>query len=248
MKYLAPFTIFSFFCLWLSCAPKTSRVVPPVSSFYQEQIKQWQSNRAKEITAPDGWLSLIGLFWLKEGESSFGRSQLNTLVFPKGTPNYIGRFTLQNDSVKMVIDDFVNVKIGEASPKMTYLQPDKLGNPTIANFGSFSWYLLQRENRFGIRLRDSKNSAIKKFKGINHFPIAQDWQVPATLRLSKNKKSITLRNVVDMDVQMKLEGYLIFEINGVRYELEALDGGADSYFVILSGRNQASRNLGAQVA
>ncbi len=245
MKYLPYVTILIFFLFWFSCAPKTSVLTQPTSNFYQEQIKQWQANRAKEITASDGWLSLIGLFWLREGESTFGKSKLNTIVFPKGTPNYIGRFILENDSVHMKVDELVNVKIGEATPKMTYLQADKNGAPTIATLDNLSWYLLQRENRFGIRLRDAKNSAIKKFKGIDHFPISQDWQVPATLRLAKNKKSITLRNVVDMDVQMKLEGYLVFEIGEVTYELEALDGGEDSYFVIFADETTGVETYGA---
>lgn len=219
--------------------------MPPTSNLYQEQIKQWQSNRVKEITAPDGWLSLIGLYWLKEGESTFGKSRLNTIPFPKGTPNYIGKFILEKDSVYMKIDELVDVRIGDAFPKMTYLQADKNGAPTIATLENFSWYLLQRENRFGIRLRDAKNSAIKKFKGIDHFAVSQDWQIPATLRLSENKKSVTLRNVVDMDVQMKLEGYLIFEIGGVTYELEALDGGQDSYFIIFADETTGVETYGA---
>jgi len=145
----------------------------------------------------------------------------------------------------MKIDELADVKIGESSPKITFLQADINGTPTIATFGSLSWYLLQRENRFGIRLKNAKNSAIKKFKGIDHFPISQDWQVPATLRLPKKEKSITLRNVVDMDVKMKLEGYLTFEISGETYELEALDGGAESYFIIFADETTGVETYGA---
>ncbi len=245
MKHLFFFTFFSTIFLWFSCAPKTNILTSPISNLYQAQIKQWHSNRFNEITASDGWLSLIGLYWLKEGESTFGKSPLNTIVFPKGTPNYIGRFILHNDSVRMNIDNLVEVKIDENSPKSSYLQSDKAGIPTIATLGNLSWYLLQREDRFGIRLRDAENQAIKKFKGIDHFPISQAWQVPATLRLSKNEKSITLRNVVDMDVQMKLEGYLVFDVNGVTYELEALDGGADSYFIIFADETTGVETYGA---
>lgn len=245
MKYFFYLSILISFFFYSSCTPKTSNIIPPITNFYQEEIKLWQASRFQEITAPDGWLSLIGLYWLKEGESTFGKSKLNTIPFPKGTPNYIGRFILENDSVHMKIDELANVKIGETFPKMTYLQADKMGAPTIASLGNLSWYLLQRENRFGIRLRDAKNSAIRKFKGIEHFPISQDWQIPATLRLSKTEKSITLRNVVDMDVNMKLEGYLIFEIAGVTYELEALDGGADSYFIIFADETTGVETYGA---
>ena len=39
---------------------------------------QWRAARAQSLTSDTGWLSLVGLLWLKDGENSFGRSPSNT--------------------------------------------------------------------------------------------------------------------------------------------------------------------------
>ena len=39
---------------------------------YEQQIQQWRSGRLQRLTAPDGWLSLIGLEWLQEGDNRVG--------------------------------------------------------------------------------------------------------------------------------------------------------------------------------
>jgi len=36
------------------------------------QTQAWQATRAANLKAPDGWLSLIGLEWLKEGANRVG--------------------------------------------------------------------------------------------------------------------------------------------------------------------------------
>lgn len=208
-------------------------------------IKKWQAQRVQAITAPDGWMSLAGLYWLKEGITAFGSDPLNKLVFPEKAPKEIGQFILENGMVTMIIEAAVPVKLGKESPKNITLVPDLAGNPTTLTLGSLSWYLIQRENRFGIRLKDAHNPKIQTFTGIPHFPISEKWQISAQLKPAADQKTITLRNVIDMDVTMQLEGYLHFEIAGKSYELEAMDGGAESYFIIFADETTGVETYGA---
>jgi len=226
-----------------SCSPSTVPTTTPETTFYQEQIKIWQAEQVRAVTNPDGWLSLIGLFWLKEGETAFGSSELNNIQFPVHTPDYIGKFILENGNVNMSISENVPVIIGEEELKEINLVADQDGTPNIATLDSLSWYLIRRENRYGIRLKNAKNSAMKTFKGIDNFPIDPNWVIPAYLRTSEDQKTVTLRNVVDMDVTMKLEGYLVFEIDGTSYELAAMDGGDLGYFIIFADETTRFCNL-----
>ena len=207
--------------------------------------QQWQQERVKEITSADGWMSLAGLYWLKEGITPFGSAAANKLVFPATAPQEIGQFILENGMVTMIINPEVPVKLGEETPKNITLVPDLVDNPTTLTLGSLSWYLIQRENRFGIRLKNAQNPNIQTFKGIEHFPFSEAWQIPAVLKPATDKSTITLRNVIDMDVTMQLEGYLEFAINGVSYQLEALDGGKDAYFIIFADATTGATTYGA---
>ena len=51
---------------------------------YKIEREQWQMKRAEGLKKENGWLTLSGLFWLKEGENKFGADSSNTVIFPPG--------------------------------------------------------------------------------------------------------------------------------------------------------------------
>src|ERR1700744_2888371 len=52
---------------------------------YAKEIEAWHAGRIAELKSPDGWLNLVGLYWLREGRNTFGSALDNTVVFPFGT-------------------------------------------------------------------------------------------------------------------------------------------------------------------
>ena len=42
-------------------------------------ISRWRAERVESLTSDSGWLTLTGLFWLKEGDNTFGRAPGNAL-------------------------------------------------------------------------------------------------------------------------------------------------------------------------
>ncbi len=245
MTRVTPIIAFGFLLMMNACTTKVKSVVNETVTPEIKDLKEWQETRVEEITASGGWMSLAGLYWLKEGKNTFGSNPSNQIVFPENAPATIGIFELENGVVNMTIEEEIAVKLGADSPKSIVLVPDKVGNPTTLQLGSMSWYLIQRENRFGIRLKDSENPKIKTFKGIEHFPYAENWKVPAELKRATNQSTITLRNVIDMDVTMKLEGYLHFKIANKSYRLEAMDGGEAAYFIIFADETTGMKTYGA---
>ena len=39
---------------------------------YRAEVEAWRSQREAALRGEDGWLSVAGLFWLKEGPNRFG--------------------------------------------------------------------------------------------------------------------------------------------------------------------------------
>jgi uncharacterized protein (DUF1684 family) len=69
-------------------------------SVYKQELEKWQSGRLASLTKEDGWLTLIGLFWLEEGENKFGSAPKDAVVLPKDkAPLIAGSFWLQNGRV-----------------------------------------------------------------------------------------------------------------------------------------------------
>src|SRR6185503_6805430 len=69
---------------------------------HKQEIETWQSNRLAGLKKEDGWLSLVGLFWLNEGENKFGSDASNVVVLPKDkAPALAGSFKLANGHVQL---------------------------------------------------------------------------------------------------------------------------------------------------
>ncbi len=73
--------IISLFVLLFACNSSTPVITDEAA--YVESIKEWQEQRIERLKSKNGWLSLAGLFWLEEGENSFGSDSENDIVFPE---------------------------------------------------------------------------------------------------------------------------------------------------------------------
>src|ERR1035437_455582 len=90
LQYLLPFFIISFL---LGCNKKVE-----TDPAYASELSNWHNKRVQNLKKENGWLNLAGLFWLKQGENTFGSDPSNDIKFPSGAPPKIGTITL-NDSV-----------------------------------------------------------------------------------------------------------------------------------------------------
>src|SRR5438132_10312493 len=69
---------------------------------HKKEIEKWQSDRLAGLKKEDGWLTLVGLFWLNEGENKFGSDPSNVVVLPKDkAPGLAGSLTLEQGRVRL---------------------------------------------------------------------------------------------------------------------------------------------------
>ena len=52
------------------------------SGSYVSEVEAWRQKREERLKADGGWLSVEGLFWLEQGETSFGSDKGNGIVLP----------------------------------------------------------------------------------------------------------------------------------------------------------------------
>ncbi len=92
-----------------SCARKPAKSQIDANAYAQE-LSQWQRKRWADLKSETGWLTLVGLFWLKEGENKFGSDGANEIVIPK-LAAHAGSFRLE----KNVVD---SMQVRQVSPLM----------------------------------------------------------------------------------------------------------------------------------
>src|SRR5665647_3894121 len=61
---------------------------------WQQELSTWRTQREKDVSAPDGWLTLAGLVWLKPGINSVGAGADNQIRLPGRAPEHLGLLTV----------------------------------------------------------------------------------------------------------------------------------------------------------
>lgn len=210
---------------------------------YISEIQQWHKNRINNLKKDNGWLNLIGLFWLKEGENSYGSAKNNDIIFPKG-PEHIGKFVLNDSIVTVKIFPKVEVLNRGKKVKEMKMNNDQQENTTILESGSLKWYVIKRGSEYGIRLRDLDSPKIKNFSGIEIYPIDKKWKITAEFIPYDPPKEISIPTILGTVEKDHSPGALIFKINNKEYKIDPLDAG-NSFFIIFADQTNGDETYGA---
>ncbi len=141
--------------LWLACLTAAAAG----EGSYQEQIDRWRAAREARLTAEDGWLAVAGLFWLHEGDNTFGTGPDRAIVLPEGSaPARAGSFTLANGRTVLTLAPGVAGEV-DAKPVTASipLRSDAAGAPDVLRLGRLRLYVIERGDRYGIRLKDPES-------------------------------------------------------------------------------------------
>eukprot|EP00008_Paramoeba_atlantica_P003159 CAMPEP_0201491600 /NCGR_PEP_ID=MMETSP0151_2-20130828/30421_1 /ASSEMBLY_ACC=CAM_ASM_000257 /TAXON_ID=200890 /ORGANISM="Paramoeba atlantica, Strain 621/1 / CCAP 1560/9" /LENGTH=275 /DNA_ID=CAMNT_0047878023 /DNA_START=47 /DNA_END=874 /DNA_ORIENTATION=+ len=188
----------------------------------EEEILQWQKDRDASCRSKDGWLTLAGLVYLKEGENTIGSKEGNgSAIFETpNSPPSLGSFTISSGKYTFSPCSEAEVTVnGEVVKETIEAKTDSAeGGATVFRHGSLSWFLKKIETDVAIRLKDSLSPVLKDFKGLKYFPIDLKYRVSAHFTPSAEPATIKLGTAVG-ESQEKIWGSLSFKIDGNEYSI-----------------------------
>ncbi|MDE3252606.1 MAG: DUF1684 domain-containing protein, partial [Bacteroidota bacterium] len=210
---------------------------------YRVGYSKWQKQRVAELLAPDGWVNLVGLFWLEPGKNAFGSERDNQIIYSHANmPAHAGHFILSGETVTWISDPGVSVTANHQ--KADSLVIFAKGTPPIElSLGTLRWTIIQREDKWGIRLRDLASPALKNFAGIDYFPLDLKWRVPA--HLEKDVASnLQITNVLGQTMAVPSPGKLVFTLDNKEYRLDVLNEG-DQLFIVFGDATSGRESYAA---
>jgi uncharacterized protein (DUF1684 family) len=229
-------------------AETPTQVVSPDG--YQQSIEQWRALRVARLTAADGWLSLIGLEWLQEGANKVGSAQDNDIVLQAG-PAHLGVVTLDKaGQVHITLADGISATVdGKVVHEATLIDDaHATGNavPTTVAFGTANFYVIDREGRKALRVKDSATAARQHFLGIDNFPIDPSWRIVADWVPFNPPHDLQMGSVIGTIDTVKVPGKAVFTRDGHTYELLPYqeEPGGELFFV-LADRTSGHETYGA---
>ncbi|MCG6961982.1 MAG: DUF1684 domain-containing protein [Acidobacteria bacterium] len=201
------------------CSRKTSPNADP--QFLAEE-QAWRAHRLESLTSEDGWLTLVGLFWLEPGRNDFGSDLSNSVVIPE-TAGHAGRFELAtNGTVTIDCNPDAGVTVAGEPVTRRALASDADGAPDVLHAGRISFYLIKRGTRFAIRVKDPQAETRTGFLGLQYFPPDPEYRVKGRLVRFEKPQPVDVPTVVGSTQQMLVPGIVHFTLEGHQLSLKPL--------------------------
>jgi uncharacterized protein (DUF1684 family) len=201
---------------------------------HRQSIEAWRAARVARLTAPDGWLSLIGRHLLPAGISSVGTAEDNSIRLAAGPP-YLCMLVVTPDrrvtlhpapAARLEID---GVSVG--APAALVWDSDQ---PTKVTFGTASFYVMRRGDDLYLRVRDSAAATRTQFAGLTYFPIDPVWRIEADWLPFDPPRQLPITNMIGVTEPQPVPGKAVFTHDGRTVELLPVDEGGDNLFFILT--------------
>lgn len=191
---------------------------------YIREIEQFHQQRDKSLK--NNWATLAGLFWLKEGPNTIGTDEKSTVVLPKGTAAVqAGTIARQGNKITLKLDPGASATIaGKPITGPVTLQADATGSPTVVEMaGRLKMWVIQREQRIGIRLQDLKSPASVGYKPGVWYAIDPKWKITAQWVPNTNGRKVIVPDVIGDAVETPIAGEARFTVNGKQLSMVAMD-------------------------
>jgi uncharacterized protein (DUF1684 family) len=192
-----------------------------IKATFLKELEQWRKGREARLKSENGWLTLVGLSWLTEGENAFGSDPSNPVPFPeKKAAAKAGLFVLEHGRVRVKPFAGAGLSLNGKPVEEQILKCDAEGKPDVLSLGELSFFVIKRGDRFGIRVKDSQSPVRLGFKGIESFPADPKYLVVAEFVPYATPKDIEIPTVLGTSETMQSPGYVKFKLHGKNLTLE----------------------------
>lgn len=190
---------------------------------HRKDVERWRAHRLARLTAPGGWLTLVDLHWLHEGDNPVGSGPLERA----------GTITVRNGVVTLRADPAAGLTHQGSPVDSLHLRDDSEGDPTLVRLGTLSFHLINRDGRLAVRVKDTESPARKAFAGIESYPVDLRWRLEARFEPSGPPREARVPNVLGFEESMVVPGALRFEVDGSSHRLLAFtETGTRDLFIV----------------
>ena len=205
--------------LLAACEPET----PVNPEEHRVSVEAWREKRVEKLARADGWLTLVGLFWMKNGRYTFGRDSANNFVYAgvqDWVPSRVGTFSVRDSTVHFDAEPGVQVLV-KGEPIQSFDALSAEGPATVFELGSLQWFVITRSGEYAVRMRDAQSPVRTTFTpdDIPLFPISTDWRFPARFEWHDPPDTVEIPNILGTVNRTPSPASARFTVAGKTYRL-----------------------------
>jgi uncharacterized protein (DUF1684 family) len=190
---------------------------------YAEAITEFRAAREERLRSPSGWLTLVGLHWLRPGENLMGSDPDNPIVLPaEGVPAWAGTLVLEGESVTLRAAPGAEFNLGDETVTERQLRDDMTDEPDVVSVGRLTFHILRRGDRFGVRVKDPEHPRLKEFRGLTFYPLNPDYRFDAVFKPYDEPREVEVTTVLGTSTTLLAPGRVEFTLDGRIHTLQPL--------------------------
>lgn len=210
----------------------------PVDVDFLADNAAWREQRRTELTAPDGWTSLVGLHWLELKSHFVGSGPGSGIRLAYG-PAKLGMVTQQDKRVFLTPEAGAALTLnGEPLKGRVELESDRDANPSVVGFdeGKGLLTVIERGSRHALRVKHADAESRTQFIGLDYWPAQEDWRIEGRFIPHPPGRTLTIVDVIGVATESPNPGAVEFERDGRTFRLEALGAVGGPLFFVLADR------------
>ena len=212
------------------------------------RLQKWRNDRASSLSAPDGWLSLIALEWLKPGTFNIGSAATNTLRLKRG-PRRLAVLNVTGDVVRLNAPEggFANGTTLDGKPAINSILQYRAGHTSELRNGSLLLTVIRRGDRLYLRVKDANAPERQRFHGLVWYPPDDQYRIVARWIPSGAAGSLAITNVLGQVTEESSPGMAEFTLYGQVVRLFPIieKGSAEPLFFIFRDATSKTSSYGA---
>jgi uncharacterized protein (DUF1684 family) len=219
-------------------------------SAWQRDLLTWRAKRATDLQAPEAWLSLIALGWLKEGNNSFGSADDSRVQISPNAPAHIAVVRLEKGALRLLppADGFPKDLLVDGQPaKEQPLLADDAEKPSKLTIGTLTIIVIHRDDQFALRVKDLQAPTRIAFHGLKWYSPSPAYRVRARWIPYNPPKILDIPTVLGTTTHLPAPGAVEFTLDGQVLRLEPVleEPKSTQLFVIMRDSTSKTTTYGA---
>ena len=196
--------------------------------------ERWRNARHAELSGPESWLGLTGLYWLEPGVNVVGSADDAAVRLPGG-PAHQGLLEWNGARISWQPGGGTAVE----------LETDHAGQPTTINLENGSFFIVDRDSRLAARVRDRDWASKRRFDGVACFDYDPAWRVEARWESLDEPMSMEVPNVSGELKTVLVAKRAVFEHAGETVALLPMSVSEREVFFVFRDRSSGRETYGA---
>ncbi len=196
----------------------------------EEENEAGRVEREANLKADDTRLTVSALFFLREGENSFGSSPRNDLTLPDRVPAEAGVFEVRDGTVTIHAAAGSTLTVNGEAVTNAQLYPS--ARRATLTMGSLSLWVHHSGERLAIRVRDTESDIRKSFTGLDWYPVDERYRVRG--RFTPHAEPITVKtmNILGDIETYTSTGYVTLTVAGTEVRMLPVSSGRRLWFIM----------------